>query len=118
MSEISQSVTKDEFLVNFSAKHIIDGLSPFRKKWSIIVLMEFKNNKIVTFQNLQQKFSISPSVLSSTFKELTSEKLISRKAFGETLPMRVEYRLTRHGTKMMVALSGLIKLISESKTLK
>ena len=116
MGEITKTVTKDEFSINFKSKHIIDGLSPFRKKWSIIVFMEFKDSKVVTFQNLQQKFSIAPSVLSSTLKELKTEGLISRKAFGEILPMRVEYKITPHGKKLMSVLLDFIQLISENRT--
>jgi len=118
MQETNQIDQKDEFFVNFNTKHGLDGFSPFRKKWTIIVFLEFRKNEIITFQNVQQKFSMSPSVLSSTLKELTTEKLISRKAFGEIPPMRVEYKITSHGEKLISILSDLINLISQSKLQK
>lgn len=115
MKEVSQTITKEAFFDNFTTKNIMDGLSPFRKKWSIIVLMEFKDDKIVTFQNLQLKFSMSPSVLSSTLRELTFEKLISRKVYGQIPPLKVEYSITPHGGKMTDALCNLIELVYENK---
>ena len=117
MDEITTTIVTGKFLTNFNPTHIIDGLSTFRKKWAILILMEFKTNKIQTFQNLREKFSLSPSVLSSTLKELTLERLIFRKVYGQIPPLKVEYKITSHGKKMINALCDLIELIYENKKL-
>ena len=114
----NKMVIEEPFLINFNANHIIDALSPFRKKWTIIVFMEFQKDNVVTFQYLQKKFSLSPSVLSSTLKELTSEMLISRRVYGEVPPLKVEYKITLHGKKLMKALSYLIEWIYDNKRMK
>jgi len=108
-------LSMDLNMPKLDANFLIDGFAPFRKKWMLIVLMEFKDKPTLSFQYLQDKFSISPSVLSSTLKELVNHKLVSRKVFGDTLPIKVEYKVSYYGKRIIDSFHGLMEIFRESK---
>jgi DNA-binding HxlR family transcriptional regulator len=62
---------------------------------------------MVGFTPILEKFSISPSILSSTLKELNTKMLISRNVSGDITPITVEYCVTEQGYELIQILSDL-----------
>lgn len=111
------SIDKGIINDNIDAGDIIDGLGVFRKKWTVKVLLNFKNDDIMTFSALQNSHSLYPSVLSSILKELTSKMLITRKVCDQIFPLRVEYQITPFGKELLVVISHLSQLVLKNKKL-
>jgi DNA-binding HxlR family transcriptional regulator len=85
---------------------IIDVIS---KKWALLIINALGNCGKLRFNKLMETLNgISPKTLSDTLKELRAEGLIKRESFAE-IPPRVEYSLTKDGTKLRKSIIPLLE---------
>ena len=79
------------------------------KKWYLVILEEIGKNKKIRFRDLLLKFEgISPSILTSSLKNLEKNGIIQRKLYQE-IPLRVEYSLSEKGEELRKVLTPLIE---------
>jgi len=79
------------------------------KKWYLVILEEIEKNKKIRFRDLYSKFEgISPSILTSSLKNLEKNGIIQRKLYQE-IPLRVEYSLSEKGEELRKVLTPLIE---------
>ncbi len=84
------------------------------KKWTLSVLVTIGNFSTLRFnQILCRVEGISAKVLSARLKELEKQKLVKRTVFLEK-PPRVEYELTKKGTKLYQAIVPLMRWASKA----
>lgn len=75
-------------------------------KWKAVILWELRDGA-VRFGELKRRVEgISEKMLIQQLRELEQDKLLVRKMFHE-VPPRVEYSLTKWGTSLNKALTGL-----------
>ena len=85
---------------------VIDIIS---KKWALLIINEIGNHGRIRYNELQKELgNVSPKTLADTLKGLLKENLISRETFNE-IPPRVDYTLTKNGTKLREAIIPLLK---------
>ena len=85
---------------------VIDIIS---KKWALLIINEIGNHQRIRYKELQKELgNVSPKTLADTLKGLQKEKLINREAFNE-IPPRVDYTLTKEGTKLRDAILPLLR---------
>jgi DNA-binding HxlR family transcriptional regulator len=79
------------------------------RKWAILVINAIGTYGKLRFNRLMEELhGISPKTLSDRLKELQAEGLIEREFFAE-IPPRVEYSLTKDGTKLRESIIPLLK---------
>lgn len=82
------------------------------KRWTIVILLELYRGKSKTKRYSQLKMNIpdiTPKILSARLKELEKERLISKKVYTDSIPIRCEYGLTKSGVEF-------IKIVQHLKT--
>jgi DNA-binding HxlR family transcriptional regulator len=90
-------------------------LDRFGDKWSILVLMELKKNKVVRFNELNRNIpDISQKMLTVTLRTLETDGLVARKVYPE-VPPRVEYQLTEVGYSLIPHILNLVDWALEHK---
>ena len=78
------------------------------KKWSLLILREFKYGKM-TFSELKEKLpEISTRTLSTRLKELERENIVSSKKIHQ-VPPKTEYSLTKKGKELIKCFDYLAK---------
>lgn len=101
----------------------IDGYCPkpleavsgyLSKKWMISTIVTIGNFKKIRFQQLQRRMKITPKMLSSRLQELMKEKIVSRHVF-KTIPLQIEYALTKRGKQLLRALLPLMDWADQQK---
>lgn len=77
-------------------------------KWSALVIAALSSGDAVRYNELNRRIeSISQRMLTLTLKALEQDGLIHREQF-QTIPPRVEYRLTSLGKTLLPPLRGLL----------
>ncbi|MDR0832736.1 MAG: helix-turn-helix transcriptional regulator [Candidatus Symbiothrix sp.] len=93
-------------------RHVLDR---FGDKWSILVLMELKKNKVMRFNELNRTIpDISQKMLTVTLRTLEADALVMRKIYPE-VPPRVEYQLTETGYSLIPHILNLVDWALEHK---
>ena len=98
-------------------------LSLINGKYKMIILYTLMEFKIVRFNEMKKYIGgISYKTLSSTLKELESDKLVHRKEYPK-IPPKVEYSLTERGKSLIPILDAMCEWgennrIENSKTAK
>jgi Predicted transcriptional regulators len=80
----------------------IYALSCMSGKWKLSIINHINHYGYIRFSNTKKTFPISEKVLSQQLKELVSDGLVERIQYNE-IPLRVEYRLTPAGQKLIPA---------------
>lgn len=82
-------------------------MSLIQGKYKMIILYTLMEFKVVRF-NAMKKYigEISYKTLSSTLKELESDKLVHRKEYPQ-IPPKVEYSLTKRGKTLIPILDAM-----------
>lgn len=81
-------------------------------KWSLIIIINLANNKIMRFNELDKSINgISQKILSSSLQKLEHDGFISRTVYQE-IPPKVEYRLTELGSNLIPLIKDIAKWIS------
>jgi DNA-binding HxlR family transcriptional regulator len=79
------------------------------KKWALLIINEIGNHGRIRYKELQKELGdMGPNTLAGTLKGLQIEELIIRESFNE-FPPRVEYALTKEGTKLRQAILPLLR---------
>ncbi|MDR2083590.1 MAG: helix-turn-helix transcriptional regulator [Bacteroidales bacterium] len=90
-------------------------LDRFGDKWSILVLLNLKQNGIMRFNELNRSISgISQKMLTVTLRTLEADNLVTRTIYPE-IPPRVEYQLTKVGDSLLPHIEGLVDWASKNK---
>jgi DNA-binding HxlR family transcriptional regulator len=91
---------------------VIDIIS---KKWALLIINEIGNHGRIRYKELQKELGdMGPNTLAGTLKGLQIEELIIRENFNE-FPPRVEYALTKEGTKLRQAILPLLRCAISKK---
>jgi DNA-binding HxlR family transcriptional regulator len=83
------------------------------KKWSLLILRHLSANDIMHFNEIKRLLGISSNVLTKKLKQLEQEGLVTRRAFYENSPLRVEYKLTPLAKELDAIFIGLDKWIAK-----
>ena len=84
-----------------------EALAMLSGKWKMRILCGLTVDGTLRYSEIQKRVSgITPSVLSSSLKELETDGLIIRNYHAE-IPVRVEYALTEHGKELWPVLHRL-----------
>ncbi|MGN0658802.1 MAG: winged helix-turn-helix transcriptional regulator [Emergencia sp.] len=81
----------------------IYALSCISGKWKMSILNHIHYYGFIRFSRTKKTFPVSEKVLSQQLKELVADGLVERIQYNE-IPLRVEYRLTEAGEKIIPAL--------------
>ncbi len=82
-------------------------LSLISGKYKMTILYTLMEFKVVRFNEMKKYIGgISYKTLSSTLKELESDKLVYRKEYPQ-IPPKVEYSLTERGKSLIPILDGM-----------
>ena len=85
-------------------------LSLISGKYKMTVLYTLMEFGVVRFNEMKKYIGgISYKTLSSTLKELESDKLVNRKEYPQ-IPPKVEYSLTERGRSLIPILDGMCEL--------
>ena len=91
-------------------------LSLISGKYKIMVIYCLAEYGVVRFNEMKRKLPyISFKMLSTTLKELETDKLVHRKEFMG-IPLRVEYRLTEQGKSLIPLLDSMSQWGKEHRT--
>lgn len=90
-------------------------LDRFGDKWSILVLLNLKENGTMRFNELHRSVSdISQKMLTVTLRTLEADNLVTRTIYPE-IPPRVEYQLTEVGDSLLPHIHSLVDWAIENK---
>ncbi len=85
------------------------------KKWTMLIVNEIGNHKIIRFNELKSELSgITSKALSSTLSDLHQHNLIIKEIFKE-IPPRVEYSMTEDGVGLYHAIAPLLQWAASTK---
>ena len=82
------------------------ALSIVSGKWKMSILNHIHYYGFIRFSKTKKTFPISEKVLSKQLKELVADGLVERIQYNE-IPLRVKYRLTDAGKKLIPAIDFL-----------
>ncbi len=79
------------------------------KKWALLIIAVVGNKSSMRYNRIAQELvGISPKTLSDTLRGLQASGILRKEAFKE-IPPRVEYSLTRDGSKLRESIIPLLK---------
>lgn len=82
-------------------------------KWSLLVMLVLKDERVMRFGALQQRLTdISQKSLSQTLRTLEEDGFVHRTVYPE-VPPRVEYALTERALSFLVPAESLVQWASE-----
>lgn len=93
----------DEFL---ETQAVLDALYVIGGKWKFPIMYSLCSGKKRFNQLTQDLNSISPSALTNALKDLEANGIISRNVYS-TVPITVEYELTKYGKELKPLLYSL-----------
>ena len=79
------------------------------KRWALYIIREL-SDKPKFFNEILKSLSwgLTPKILSARLKELVKEKIVSKK-IHKTIPVKVEYSLTKRGKEFITAFKPIEK---------
>lgn len=96
---------KFELVDDCPVRNVLDRIGD---KWSILVITILGEQGTLRFNEINGIIgTISQKMLTVTLKSLEADGLITRKIYP-VVPPRVEYTLTKRGTSLLPAMTGLI----------
>lgn len=86
---------------------ILYTLDILRKKWHLPIMWYLDQNKVARYNELKRKITgITNMMLTKTLQSLEKHKLIHRIQYN-TIPLKVEYTLTKRGKALLNTLQEL-----------
>ena len=112
---IDESCCQMKSLDGYCPKPMEEVSSYLSKKWTISIIVTVGNFGSLRFNDLKERLEKATSkILSERLKELEQEKIIKRKQFN-TVPLHVEYSLTKKGETLLEALLPLVGWAEKEK---
>lgn len=84
---------------------IARGLELVGERWTLLVVREIFHGRR-KFSEMQRSLGVARNVLTARLQRMVDEGILERRPYSER-PERYEYRLTRKGVDLQIALAGL-----------
>lgn len=91
---------------------VIDVIS---KKWALFIISTLGNKGKMRYSEIAKNFPVRPKGLTAILRDLEKNKLIRREVYP-SVPLRVEYSLTKKGEELRELVIPLLKWAASNST--